>query len=281
MTPEVRAVQVLNKRCLVLGSLFRATLRRFGYELSQYPITNWEMRPYQLRNSIVEVLTSLQINCILDVGANEGQYANLLRSFGYAGRVISFEPVSTTYNRLARQSSSDPNWAVHNCAVGSCNGSLEMNIMDGDQFSSLLSLNSYGRTQFPTQTRVARTERVNVVRLDSIMDAITEGLDEPKIFLKIDTQGYDLEVVEGAAGCIGSILGLQSEIALRPIYEKMPNYLTSLTKLNELGFSITSLVPVSRDSDLRVIEFDCFLVRTELAGMSGSPTKTASCAGPN
>jgi hypothetical protein len=77
----------------------------------------------------------------------------------------------------------------------------------------------------------------------------------------MDTQGYDLEVLEGATGCLSSVLGLQSEIALKPIYEGMPDYLTALAKYNSLGFGITSTVPVSRDKDMTVIEFDCLMVR--------------------
>jgi hypothetical protein len=134
--------------------------------------------------------------------------------------------------------------------------------MDQDQFSSFLPINAYGTAQFAKEAAVTRSEQANVVRLDSMIDEITSGLDAPRIYLKMDTQGFDLQVLEGSSGFLPLVLGLQSEIALKPIYEGMPDYLISLARLNALGFSVTSLVPVSRDEKLRVIEFDCLMVRS-------------------
>jgi FkbM family methyltransferase len=247
----------------MIGKLFRSSLQRFGYDLTHHPLPDWEVRPASLRNGVMEILTRLNINCVVDVGANEGQYGESLRDFGYQGRIASFEPVSTTYDRLAERSKTDPNWRAYRSALGAANQSLDISVMGGDQFSSLLPMNSYGHNQFDEQAVVIRTEQVEVARLDSKILEITEGLDEPRIYLKMDTQGYDLQVLEGASGCLAQILGLQSEIALQPIYEGMPDYLTSLAKFNSSGFTITSLVPVSRDRHMRVIEFDCMMVRKE------------------
>jgi FkbM family methyltransferase len=246
----------------MLGKLVKSGLRPFGYDLTHYPLPDWEVRPAALRNGLKEIFTTLQINCVIDVGANEGQYGEMLRSNGYTGRIVSFEPVSATYNRLAERSRSDPNWQVHNMALGSEKQTLEIKIMGGDQFSSLLSMNTYGRDKFEDQAVVKGIESVPVERLDTKLDELIEGIPEPRIYLKMDTQGYDLQVLEGASGCLSRLLALQSEIALRPIYEGMPDYLTALAKYNSLGFRITSLIPVSRDKDMSVIEFDCLMVRS-------------------
>jgi FkbM family methyltransferase len=248
----------------MLGSLLKASLRRFGYDLTHYPLPNWEVRPASLRNGLMEILTALRINCVIDVGANEGQYGAMLREYGYHGRIVSFEPVNTTFERLKDRSRNDPDWHVHRMALGAQSQTLEMMVMGGDQFSSLLPMNSFGRDKFQDQAVVERTETVSVERLDSKIDDIAAGIEEPRIYLKMDTQGYDLEVLEGASGCLARLLALQSEIALRPIYEGMPNYLTALARYKDLGFRITSLTPVSRDTDMSVIEFDCFMVRSSL-----------------
>ena len=245
----------------MIGKILQPVLRRFGYDLIPFPTRGWHLRQHSLRAGVSEVLDSMQINCVIDVGANYGQYGEFLRQIGYKGRIVSFEPVAKSFDLLAERAKSDPAWQVHRLAAGSANQPVEMNVMDSDQFSSLLPMNSYGRSRYPAQTVVTRVEQVNVVRLDSMMDEVTAGLDNPRVYLKMDTQGYDLQVLEGASGCLPLVFGLQSEIALRPLYEGMPNYLISLAQLNALGFVITSVVPVSRDENFHVIEFDCLMSR--------------------
>jgi len=100
-----------------------------------------------------------------------------------------------------------------------------------------------------------------VVRLDAMISEITQGIEDPRIYLKMDSQGYDLQVFAGASGCLPLVLGMQSEIALQQLYEGMPDYLTSLATYNSAGYSITSLIAVSRDESLSIIEFDCLMVR--------------------
>jgi FkbM family methyltransferase len=249
----------------MIGSFVKAAIRRFGYDITTYPMPNWQMDRNTLAASLLEVFAKSEINCVIDVGANNGQYGEFLRNIGYRGRIVSFEPVSTTFSRLSEKAANDPAWRTYNMAAGSAAGELEINVMDNSVFSSLLPINSLGSREFTGETDVVRTEKVKVVRLDSMIEEIVAGIERPRVYLKMDTQGYDLQVLEGASGCLDSILGLQSEIALQPIYEGMPDYLTALAKLNNLGFSVTSLVPVTRDADLRVIEFDCLMVRNSSA----------------
>ena len=241
----------------MIGRFVKSGLRHFGYDITKYPLPDW----YLLRAGLSELFASLQINCIIDVGANHGQYGDFLRRIGYRGSIVSFEPVSTSFKLLSERSKDDHAWHVYNLAVGSSSQMLDINITNSSDFSSLLPVSSYGSSQFAKAAAVTRTERVHVVRLDSMIDEITKGTKEPRIYLKTDTQGYDLQVLEGASGCLQLILGLQSEIALKPIYEGMPDYLASLARLNALGFSITSLIPVTRHENLRVVEFDCLMVR--------------------
>jgi FkbM family methyltransferase len=242
---------------MTAGKFLKASLQHFGYDVTEYPIPDW----YLLRKGLTEIFAALQIDCVIDVGANRGQYGDFLRRIGYKGRIDSFEPVATSFKLLEERCKSDPTWHAHNLALGAKDEAHEINVMNRDEFSSLLPLNSYGNAQFQKEAAVTRTETVKVARLDSVINMVTEGLNNPRIYLKLDTQGYDLEVMNGASGCLPLLMGLQSEIALRPIYQGMPDYLTALTKFNNLGFSITSICPVSRDENLRVIEFDCLMVR--------------------
>ena len=84
---------------------------------------------------------------------------------------------------------------------------------------------------------------------------------EPRVYLKMDTQGWDLEVLAGASGCLERIQAFQSEVAMHPIYDGMPALHESLSRFQDLGFGVSGLFPVSLDSNLEVIEFDCVAVR--------------------
>ncbi len=241
----------------MLAHLLRKNLQRAGYDLIRHPMPEW----YLLRTALLEVFSSREINCVIDVGANRGQYGSFLRNIGYGGRIVSFEPVSATFEALSRRATSDKDWKAHNMALGAAPAELEINVSGEDVFSSFLPVSDYGNAQYAGKTAVARTERVAVARLDAMIDEIVAGIDRPRIYLKLDTQGFDLEVLEGASGCLDRVLGVQSEIALQSIYQGMPDYLTALSRFNAKGFSIAALVPVSRDERLRVIELDCVMVR--------------------
>lgn len=245
----------------MLVRLIKSGMRACGFDVVRYPIPSWRIPEHALRAAITEILQVRDINCVLDIGANRGQYGGFLREIGYTGRIVSLEPVSSTYAHLLEAASGDSNWRTYQMAAGATVGEIAIHVTGGDQLSSVLPMSNYGRAHLGTQTEVLRTENVRVTTVDSFLPEATEGLSSPRVYLKMDTQGFDLQVLEGAAHSLPLILGMQSEISLRPIYEGMPDYLTSLRSMVSLGYSITAMSPVSRDSSKRIIEFDCIMTR--------------------
>ncbi|BBH41426.1 hypothetical protein myaer102_40390 [Microcystis viridis NIES-102] len=106
-----------------------------------------------------------------------------------------------------------------------------------------------------------RTIKVTKCRLDTFLKREVQNYSALKIFLKMDTQGYDLKVFAGLGDAVGSIVALQSEISVIPIYRQMPHLTESINCFEREGFSIAGLFPVSREKSLRVIEYDCLMVR--------------------
>lgn len=208
------------------------------------------------------VLRRLRIDCVLDVGANRGQFARRLRRLGFTGRIVSFEPVPHLVADLRRAAAGDPAWFVHARAVGERDGTAEINVVPG-KMSSLLQPNEFGQ-QWATKLQDTRTETVELCRLDAVFDEVTAGLARPRVLLKLDTQGFDLPAFRGAGGPRPEVLALQSELAAVPIYADMPRMSEQLGEYEAAGFEVSNLVPVTRHrASMRVIELDVLMVRTD------------------
>jgi FkbM family methyltransferase len=201
-----------------------------------------------------------RVDCVLDVGAHVGEFGRLVRSAGWSGPILSFEPVSAAFRELEEAAASDPPWSVHRMALGREAGNLQINVMAGTNMSSFLQPTDIATGRWPDQVRIAAEETVELRRLDDILDELA-GFSPQRLFLKLDTQGFDLEVLAGAAGVLDRIAVLQSEVSVRPIYEGMPTYLQALDTFQQCGFQLTGLYPVSRDREWRIIEYDAVLIR--------------------
>jgi FkbM family methyltransferase len=206
------------------------------------------------------VLDRLAINCVLDVGANIGQYGTKLRESGYRGRIVSFEPLARYVAELEKTAAEDPDWLVRPCALGSEDGTAEINFVAGT-ISSLLPASEFGK-DWSDGLRDSRPETIQVRRLDALFDEVTAGIDEPRVYLKMDTQGFDLETFRGAGSRIDDVVGLQSEVSWVPLYEGMPRFPEQLAAYEGAGFAVSGIYPVSRHGQtLRLVESDMVMVR--------------------
>jgi FkbM family methyltransferase len=217
---------------------------------------------YLERQHVAWLLRELDINCVLDVGANIGQSAQRLRSEGYAGRIVSFEPVPALADQLRRTAEGDPNWSVVQCALGDADEETEIHVRPG-AMSSILPSSDFGKS-WSNRLRDAETQTISVRRLDGLFADAVAGIAEPRVYLKLDTQGYDLQAFAGAGETVKQIVGLQSEVSCVPIYDHMPRLPEQISVYEAAGFEITGMFPVTRHrATLRVIEFDVTMVRGE------------------
>jgi len=201
------------------------------------------------------LLEILNINCVLDVGANRGQYARELREIGYRGHIISFEPIEGEFRTLCEAFKNDTKWEGYQCALGCENGSKPFHV------NTRLSVLSSFLPRINEEHDVA-VQEVEIRRLDSLFPALVEKIPNPRVFLKMDTQGYDLEVLAGAEAVINAIFGLQSELSVRPLYRNMPCYLDALTSYGDYGFELYNLSVVNRVVSGDLLEMNCFMKRS-------------------
>ncbi len=231
-------------------------LHRHWFEAEQ------ELTRLAVHEHVAAILRLYRVNCVLDVGANRGQYARALRRAGYAGHVLSFEPVPASFARLERAAGEDPRWTALPYALGREEGVTAMHVVPGT-LSSVLAPTRFGAGRY-AQLREAERVEVPVRRLDGLFDDLLAGIDDPRPYLKLDTQGFDLEAFAGLGERARDLVGMQSEVALLRIYRGMPRLPEALEIYEAAGFEVTALYPVSRQSrTARVLEFDCVMVRPD------------------
>jgi FkbM family methyltransferase len=253
----------------LLDRLLVQVVRAAGYEL----IPRWRLDHLWLATHLRELFTRLTVDCVLDVGANRGQYARFLRrQVGYTGYIASFEPQSASLIDLEARASTDALWKIYGFALGNESGQSPINVMRESAFTSFLVPNSFAVPTLAHLNTIVQVETVQVKRLDDVIGEVASG--SRSIYLKLDTQGYDLEVIKGASATLQSIAALQTEVSVLPIYGRMPDWLTSLRVLKEHGFDVTGLFPVSEDPQLRVVEFDCVAVNAAFRRRPGCSAAT-------
>ena len=204
------------------------------------------------------ILQDYAIDLVIDVGANEGQFGKRLRAIGYRGEIHSFEPVSATFERLQAAAAGDSLWRLNNCALGTEKGEAQINVSKSSDFSSLLEPSAFGAESFKGLAHDHK-ETIRIERADVLLADVTVGRS---VFLKMDTQGFDLEVFRGAAGILDRVSAMMGEISFIPAYQGMPGYRDQLDAYAGAGFSVSGLFAVTRNKKTHtLIEMDCVLVR--------------------
>jgi FkbM family methyltransferase len=242
-----------------LKSMVLRTARRLGYTI----VADWQRETFQLAEYLQRLFARLRIDCVLDVGAHEGEYHDFLRgACGFAGLIVSFEPNPAAAQVLARRAAADPRWLVENVALGPAAGKAEFHVMAGTQFSSFLRPAGGADAEFDGKNRIVASHQVEVRTVDAVLADLRARFSVQSPYLKLDTQGYDLEVLKGAGNSLPGIPALQTEIYLRRIYQQAPAFDEAINRLLGLGFAVGFVVPTNAASQFPVLcDLDCVMVR--------------------
>jgi FkbM family methyltransferase len=205
------------------------------------------------------LLTERQIDCVIDVGANEGQFGEFMRNdVGYRGQIYSFEPVSQVFERLASKAAGDRQWHTIQGAMGDKHGTADINVAVSSVFSSLLEARN---GLFNSLSQSTTRERITVYRLEDWFSGLRKF---ERILLKTDTQGSDLAVLRGAGTLFERIEAIQAELSFVPIYEGAPSWQLLVQEIEARGYAVSGMFPISM-THLMAVEFDCLAVRRHLA----------------
>jgi FkbM family methyltransferase len=238
--------------------------RARGYEVTP----EWRLHSRPLVLHLRGLFERYGIDCVFDVGGNLGHYHDLIRDqVGFRGLIISFEPVSQYAELLKKRAADEANWVVCDFALGSAPDTRQINVTKAPGLSSFLSPKKDVVEGFWRDDSFTSPQTVRIKRLDDVMGDLRRNHSFDAPYLKIDTQGFDLEVLKGATRALSANVfrALQMEASVRPIYDGAPTYDQMVNYLYEAGFELSGLFPVLHDPSFRLIEFDCVVVNRTFA----------------
>ncbi len=174
---------------------------------------------------------------IYDIGANTGTWTCLAKSLFPTARVEAFEPLAVHFDGFRRWTAAWPgDIHLHACALGQAEGSATMHVMDFSDASSLLPATAEGLSEF--KIKPAAEQTVPVIPLDVLV--AREKIPPPDL-LKLDVQGYELEVLRGAEGCLRHARAVLCEVSFQQFYAGQPLFPEVLAFLETRGFALHAL----------------------------------------
>jgi FkbM family methyltransferase len=205
----------------------------------------------------IDFIQDRKIDLVIDVGANSGQFGESLRADGFRGQIISFEPIAAEFELLSRKAAKDANWQAHHCALGNVAGTATLNVSRLSVFSSIRGLSGTARLH-DDRMAIDHVEEVSVHTLDEVTAGLTG-----RILVKIDTQGYERQVLEGGCQTMSKFEGIMLELPVIRVYEGQWRFHEAVRHMFDLGFVPAQIQPVGYHGQDKVsaMEFDCLFRR--------------------
>jgi FkbM family methyltransferase len=228
----------------MLDQIKHKLLDRFGLEVKR-------------SGTFAHFLRSRPIDLVVDAGANVGQFGSMVRQRGYRGRIHSFEPVAAAYRRLEQVSAGDPNWQATQTALGAAPGTATINVFPNNTLSSMLEPTSLAE-YYDVDGKVV-TETVPITTLDEAL-----SVDSARsVLLKVDVQGLEREVLEGARLTLNRTIALFLELPIAALYKGSWTFIEALQFVDGLGFEPAQFKMVNGlpEDPASAVEFDVLFRR--------------------
>ena len=180
-----------------------------------------------------------KINYIFDIGANEGQFVNEIRHYGYNGEILSFEPYIEAHKKILENSKKDENWQVYKpIALGNKEAQNKIYISKNSVSSSILKIKDEHINNAPDSKFISE-QPIEEKKLEDIFNDF--DLKNKNLFLKIDTQGYEFQILKGAEKILKEFKGILVEVSLVELYEDQKNWLEIVEFIQSHGFKLWSV----------------------------------------
>jgi FkbM family methyltransferase len=195
---------------------------------------------------------------VLDVGGHHGQFTLFALERFPRASIVTFEPQAEGAAKIREVTAGEPRVRLENFALGAEPGSAELNISKRSDSSSLLPIGSGQVEAFPG-TQATSTETIQIETLDNLLP---EAPAAPAL-LKIDVQGFELDVLRGAERTLKSIDEIFVECSFVELYSGQPLIGEIVAHLAERGFSLAGVFGVVYDDAGRCLQADCLFRPTQ------------------
>jgi FkbM family methyltransferase len=252
-----------------MKKIIKRFINLFGFNITRFnTIDDFTYR-------VVRLMQSYGIDTIFDIGANRGEYTIEVLQKGYTGKIVCFEPVKTSYSMLRSNIDKLKNSKLQlvNIGLGDFDGEASMNISANLNSSSILPMLDSHRNAAP-DSHYIDSEKVIIRRFDSIIDDYHSG---GNLFLKIDTQGYEMKILRGATNSFHKITGIQLETSLVPLYDGESLVYDTMNFMIGKGFKLMGLIPgFTNRATGQLLQADCIFFKDKLVCMDPWPSSFQS-----
>jgi FkbM family methyltransferase len=220
-----------------LRNSFHRVLRSSGFDIVRYRPTN---DPDQ---RLIHLFQRYRVKALLDVGANVGQFAKRMIAAGYRDKIVSFEPVSTSHSMLLKNAEAYEQWQVaRRCALGGERRKVTVNIAGNSESSSLLPMLERHVTALPV-SKYLGAEETELLPLDDVVPEYLTPDEATSLALKMDVQGFEGEVLDGAPRTLKHTKVIYTEMSLCPLYDREVPFLDLYSRITKLGFRCVGISP--------------------------------------
>lgn len=240
-----------------------------------FRLVRWyRLSDYQQAWYLKRLFKLLEIDLLIDVGGNEGQFARFARKrLGYQGPLITFEPIPELARKLRQAAQSDPNWTNVNAALGEVARRDTFNIMKSSPMSSLLNPSQDSTMHLSSFNEVSSSIEVEVDTLDDYLAKSPHLAGHRNIYLKLDVQGFEKKVLEGAQKSLPRVSAMQAEFSVIPLYQNQPDYKEMQQYIEDCGYLLSFIPAHNYEQFPEMIDFDCHFIRRERLELLGSLKK--------
>ena len=237
-----------------IKTIIRKTFQLLSIDVKRYNLALTEA------GIVANILQQLKIDLVLDIGGNVGQFAIGIRAPGYKNNIVSFEPLLQAHQKLKKATVKDSLWLAHDrCAIGDIDGEIIINVSKNSVSSSILPMLKKHSDAAPDSI-FQSSELTPIFKLDTLSPQYLKTANN--IFIKIDTQGYEWLVLNGATETLDKTKGLLMELSLTPLYDGQHLWKDIVDRLESLGFILWTMMPAFSDiKSGQTLQFDAIFIK--------------------
>lgn len=235
----------------------------YGFSLSFFSLkkklNNKEINISRFRLYDKKWLHKLEISTVIDIGANIGEFTGIFNELFSGAAIHAFEPLPECFEKLNDRFGKFPNIKIYNIGLGSSRGELAINQSSHDPASSFREMEDLHKENYPHSSDSVKL-KVPIFPLDDILKSTT--LDD-NIFIKIDVQGFEDEVIRGGMKTFGKAKVIIVESSYQKLYKDEPLFHGIYSLIQPLGFEFMGCLKQSEFKlDESYLQGDCIFVRS-------------------